>query len=548
MGAVLALLLIGQLSSFEITPVSTPQYAGDSFSITIIARDPSGGVYDYNRPAFLSTTRGAMFIYPNVIGPFRNGVWQGRVMVTIADSLAIRCTDDSARVTSNSNVFEVFPGAPARFLTILPGQRLSPGTQTGRLGQPDNQTAGDSFQFWVYLTDRWCNPVQFRTDSVYFAASDGFARLPAGGEISNGSGSFTASFRAAGPQRIFVLSASGQPFLPDTSATFIVNPGAFARLLLLLPGEVPLPGDTATAGWQTPGKINEPLPQYVREPFTVQVYPCDNCWNRVITTGLTVSLRSDYPAVFVPAETTLTDSVSFSVQFNFAGPNQNIWVSDPARTYESYRTLLEIKARGTSLIITAPDTVVAGETAKIRVVVQDANGEPITATVCRFSVIKGNGEMLEEALLTDTLGMVTAHFLCTRARFAEFDTIKISSGVAESLIGIYVDIPDSTLMSGKIVAFPNPFGFNRDGAEIFYYLNFSCPISFRIYDQFGNEVISYQFRQGEPGARAGVNRVIWDGRNKEGRRVASGVYLVQVVGQVHTKVVYRSVYRLGVVW
>ncbi len=548
LSAALGLLLVAQLHRFEFVPIPTPQYAGDSFEITIIARDPYGGIFNYNRPAFLSTNRGAIYIYPNVIGPFRNGVWTGKVMVTLADSVEIRCTDDSARVTSSSNVVEFFPGVPARFLTILPGQQLSPGTRVGRLGQPDNITAGDSFSFTVYLTDQWCNPIFARDDSVYFSGSDSFAGLPAGGVLVNGRGSFKASFRQAGFHRIFVFPASSHPFQVDTTDYFAVNPGPFSRLLLLLPGETHLPGDTATAVWLTPGKSGVPLPQYVREPFSVTVYPCDRCWNRVSVNGLRVRLNSEFPVEFNPADTELVDSVNFAVQFLRFGSNQNLWVSDVDEQYISYRSLVDVKSRGRSLLISAPDTVRAGETAYIRVVVRDANDEPVVATVCRFAVARGRGEMLDEALLTDTLGVAVARFLCTRAHFAEFDTIKIVSGVAESLMGIYVDIPDSVVMLGKIIAFPNPFGFNQDAAEIFYYLNRSVPIDFRIYDPFGNEVISYKFNQGEEGAKAGINRVLWDGRNRWGRKVASGVYVVQIIGQLHTGTIVKRTYRLSVVW
>lgn len=548
MSAALGFLLVAQLYRFDFTPITSPQYAGDSFEVAIIARDPYGGIYDYNRPAFLSTSRGASYIYPNVIGPFRNGVWNGKVMVTIADSLQIRCTDDSVRVTSSSNVFQVVSGPPRRFVTVLPGQQLSPGTREGRLGLPNSQSAGDSFYFTVYLTDVWCNPVRFRTDSVYFNASDSFAVLPAGGEIQDGSGRFNAIFRRAGVHHLYCLPATGQPFVPDTSSLFDVRPGAFERLLLILPGEVPAPGDTATLAWMTPGKSGTPFAQYVREPFPVSVYPCDRCWNIVGASGLRIKLNSEFPIEFFPSETTLVDSANFLVQFNMSEPNQNLWVSDVAGGNGSYPTRLDIKARGKSLEITAPDTVVAGETAYIRVVVRDANQQPITAAVCRFSVVKGNGDILDEALLTDTSGVAVARFLCTRARFAEFDTLRIVSGAAESLVGIYIDIPDSAVMLGKIVAFPNPFGFNRDAAEIVYYLTRSGGVDVRIFDPFGNEVVSWHFSAGEPGARAGINRVMWNGRNRYGRRVASGVYVVQVLGQLHTGTVFRSTYRLGVAW
>jgi hypothetical protein len=400
----------------------------------------------------------------------------------------------------------------------------------------------------VYLTDGWCNPVRSRTDSVYFSSGDSFARLPAGGEIINGRGQFTAALRRAGLQMIFARPAAGMPFQTDTSSVISVNPGPFSQLLIILPGEEHLPGDTASYGWITPGKSGTPVAQFVHEPFAVKVYPCDRCWNRVTATGLPVALHSEFAAEFQPAELELGDSAVFSARYFFPGSNQDIWVADRNNQYVSYRTRLEIKARGSRLEILAPDTVFAGETAYIRVVVRDANDQPVTAAVCRFEVVRGSGEMLDQALLTDTLGLVIARFLCTRARFGEFDTIRISSGTAESLISIYVNIPDSSLLAGKIVAFPNPFGFNRDAAEIYYYLNRSSPIDIRIYDPFGNEVFGSTFRQGEPGARAGINRVIWDGRNQSGRRVASGVYVVQIIGQLHTGTTFKSTYRLGVVW
>lgn len=545
--ATLGLLLIAQLSSFDISPVSSPQYAGDSFVITVIARDSLGNIYNYNRTAYLSTSHGSRYIYPNVIGPFLSGVWQGKVMVTLAERLRIYCTDDLRTVTDSSNLFDVFTGSPARFLLILPGQELYPGTKEGKLGQPDAQEAGDTFAFQVYLTDAWSNVVRFRTDTVFFEATDSFAQLPQAGVIEDGGARFSACFRQAKENQIFVLPAQGEPFRPDT-ASFLVEPSSFNRLLLLLPGESHLPGDTTKNVYQTPGKTGTPITQFVREPFNVTIYPCDRYWNRVNGGNLVVSLFSDFPIEFSPTETILSDSAVFSAAFDFAGEKQTIWVADEEGNFLSYRSFLNIKARGKSLEVTAPDTVVAGETASIRVVVLDANNLPITAALCRFSVVKGNGQLLQEALLTDTLGVAVAHFLCTRAYFSELDTIKISSGEAEEFVEIYIKIPDKEVMLGNIIAFPNPFGFNRDATEICYYLPKSAPIDFRIYDPFGNEVISRQFRPGEEGAKAGVNRVVWNGRNKEGRRVATGVYVVQIVGELHTAIVEKKTYRIGVVW
>jgi hypothetical protein len=126
---------------------------------------------------------------------------------------------------------------------------------------------------------------------------------------------------------------------------------------------------------------------------------------------------------------------------------------------------------------------------------------------------------------------------------SELNSIRISSGAADRDIRIFV-----RHLSDSLFAFPNPFGFNRDQAMIFYYLQRSARITLRIYDPFGNEVRTWHFRQNEPGAESGDNVVYWDGRNNQGHRVASGIYVVQVVGLLHTGIDFSSTYRLGVVW
>jgi hypothetical protein len=151
--------------------------------------------------------------------------------------------------------------------------------------------------------------------------------------------------------------------------------------------------------------------------------------------------------------------------------------------------------------------------------------------------------MLEPAMLTDTIGFTTAHFLCTPTPAAEQDSIRITSGDADTVIGIYV-----SHLSDSLFAFPNPFGFNKDLTLISYYLQRSMPITLTIYDPFGNQVWSRRFRQNEAGAKSGDNVVYWDGRNNRGHRVANGIYVIEVLGELHTGVDYKSTYRIGVIW
>ncbi len=529
---------------FEFLPITSPVIAGDSFGITIIARDSGGNSYPYTGTALLITTRGS-YVSPNIV-QFANGTVTRKVIVTLADSMRLRCFTDSASGLSNS--FAVVPDSARRLLVLLPGEDLAPGVAGGRSGRAFSRTAGDTFDFRVALTDNWFNPVTRTGDSVFFSCTDRFASLPPSDTLSAGLSAFRAGLRAAGLHRIVARPAPGSGLRPDTSSGLNVVPGPFDRMLMVVPGETLLPGDNATGVWDTPGKSGRPLPQFLRTPFNVTVVGTDRCWNPVPGPGENVALASDFNIQFAPIAAPLGDSASFSVQFREPGAGQNLWAYGTLSGRQTYRTVFDIRSLGATMRITKPDTVVAGETAYIRVDLRDVNLRPVKQAVVRFAVYRGNGNITEPALLTDTVGVVTAEFVCTAARFAEHDSIRIWSGNADTTIGIYVDIPDSAIMQGRIVAFPNPFGFNRDACEITYYLTQSSPLRVMIHDAFGNEVVSWRLRQGEAGARVGVNRIYWNGFNKQGRRVANGVYVLTILGEIHTGTTFNETYRIGVLW
>ncbi|MEO0077694.1 MAG: hypothetical protein ABIK86_01655, partial [candidate division WOR-3 bacterium] len=388
-----------------------------------------------------------------------------------------------------------------------------------------------------------------RDDSIYLGATDRFAVLPAAGKLSNGSASFVGQVRAAGRHRLFARPGPGSSVEPDSSTAFSVVPGSFAEVLLVVPGETLLPGDTASRPWQTPGKSGTPAVQFLRTPFPVWVYPTDACWNVITGPGDTVFLRSDFSFDFTPGAAELRAPAEFSVQFNYPGPNQDLWCIAQQSGKTSYRTRLDVRALGSRLFVSAAETVPAGKPESIRVRVLDANDQPIVAALVRSSVFQGNGDILDPELLTDTLGNAIVRFIATRARMAEQDSIRITSGNATATIGIYVDITDSAVMNGRAIAFPNPFGLDHQRTEISYYLQNSSDITLNIYDPFGNPVWTRRFRRGEDGARAGLNRrIYWDGTNQRGHRVASGVYVLEIVGEVFTGTTFKSNYRIGVVW
>lgn len=549
MSLVLCLALFAQPSSFRFSDIPTPQTAGDSFRISVTARDRNGNLDPYTGPAELTTSRdGAVrFIHTtrgdNIIS-FSSGLWEGFVYVTLADTLTLRCSNLQRTVWGTSNQITVDGGRPVQLLPVLPGETHVPGSARGRLGDPARQTAGTSFNLEVYVTDTWFNRVRNRGDSVYFFSTDSFALLPQGGRLTDGYGTFAVTLRASSDsQQITVRPQRNSPLRGGVSSYCPVVPGSFQQLLLLLPGETPLPGDTTTDDWNTPGKAGAPNAQYVGRDFDVKVYACDACWNPVDAPSESVSLGSDFPFESSPRRARLGKEAVFSTRFQRAGTSQNIRAATLDRTRVSYTTWFDVRALATLFEITAPDTVRAGETAYIHVTLKDANLLPVVAAACRFAVVAGTGDMLDSVLLSDTLGRVKARFLCIAARGPERDTVKISAA-ADTFISIYVDRPDSSVIG----VYPNPFGFNRESATIYYFLRAAAKTWVRIYDPFGNEVRTWHSPTGGAYGRNGMNYVQWDGRNTQGRRVANGIYVIQVVSEMHTGIAFRRACRVGVMW
>jgi hypothetical protein len=540
---IIASLMFAQLNSFEFSYISSPQTAGDSFDVTIVAKTSTGDTVRYNFPGLLKTTRDDLYEYvePRLID-FYLGVCRRKVRVSIADTLRLRC--EANGVIGYSNQFTLVPNYPEKLLVLCPGESIAPGSPEGRLSQPQSQTAGNSFSVNVYIVDRWFNPVSFRSDLIYFSATDSFAQLT-NGNLANGRGIFPATLRRAGTHRISART-DNPTIRPDTSISFDVFPGSFRQLSLLLPGEQLLSGDTTTLIYQTPGKSGSVERQYVKEPFLVRILATDDCYNPVHGGYDTVYLTSDFAIRFEPPQSELSDSAAeFAVTFDSTGDNQNLWVI--GKVFESYRSKVNIEAKTKKILTVHPDTIRAGATVTIEATLYDANDRIIKGKYTHFAVIRGNGTMLDSTGLTDTMGTIQAQFVCSGAHSDETDTITITADDYTTRIGIFIE-GDEAVLGGKVIAFPNPFGYNRAQTEIQYFLPTSCDVTMSIYDPFGNLVITRKYQQGSEGAKNGINKITWDGRNGKGKPVANGVYVFKVWGEVFTGRVFDKTHRIAVIW
>jgi len=123
--------------------------------------------------------------------------------------------------------------------------------------------------------------------------------------------------------------------------------------------------------------------------------------------------------------------------------------------------------------------------------------------------------------------------------------VKLKTPRTFSLSGV---LPVKELLS-EVHNFPNPFDPRKEDTRIRYILNNYASVRWRIYDIVGNLV-----REGkiEPGEEGGIgypsgytNEIKWDGKNGDGRIVADGVYIMEIIADSGSEK-KRLVHKIGV--
>lgn len=235
-------VISGSVASFVFDPISSPQFAGDSLSLTVSAVDGSGNVVTgYNEMANMTASTGPGTIIVGTI-QFVDGQWSGAVILTkAAQSVYLNIHDFNDIVRGNSNPFTLLSGALARLKILAPGETLTPGLLPGITGYPSPQTVGITFPMKVYATDHWYNPVNPDSLELHFSSTDTAAVLPNDTVQVNSSSDYDFTLLSTGPNRVFV-ETTHQPFLKDTSSTFNMLTGQLDHFVFT---QIP---DTQTAG------------------------------------------------------------------------------------------------------------------------------------------------------------------------------------------------------------------------------------------------------------------------------------------------------------
>ena len=180
---------------------------------------------------------------------------------------------------------------------------------------PTSATAGQPINVTVSAVDSVGNTVTGYAGTITFSSTDVYGAFSPATYVflpgDHGSKTFNgaATLKAAGDHTISVTGTGKSGISPPIT----VGPGAFARLLLVVPGESPEFGSPS-------GKTGVPAGQLANNAFLITVYAVDAYWNALAATDTVAITSSDANAGLPPDAALVGGSVSFSVTPQAGGP------------------------------------------------------------------------------------------------------------------------------------------------------------------------------------------------------------------------------------
>ena len=302
----------------------TAQTAGVSYSVTVNAVDADWNLVGTNDTVAITSSD------PHASLPGNAALIDGSKTFSVTNRTAGSWTVTASDVThpsvtsDTSPSFTVNAGLFAKLQVLVPGETAAPGTPTGKTGAPVIQNTDSPFALRVNAVDANWNLINTVSDSIAITSSDANATLPANAPLSGGTQALSVRFNTAGNWTVTAADITNGEKTADTSPTITVNPGAFAKLQLLMPGENAAPGTAS-------GKTGAPTAQTAGNALSVTVRAADNNWNLVSTNDIVHLASSDEQAT-LPVDAALSAGmVTFTIAFKTSG-SQTVTASDLTHT------------------------------------------------------------------------------------------------------------------------------------------------------------------------------------------------------------------------
>jgi hypothetical protein len=384
---------------FVIEPLPPSVVAGETVTVTIRAADAGGNTMpDYYGDAVLSANTGAGSITPEMVS-FTAGLWTGDMVFRGAGgAVSFSCSDFSSPPhVGTSDNFQVLPGDYVALQVVMPGQSPRGGTLAGIEGVPDDQNAGTPFDVLLRAVDQYYNRVPTIANHLGLASSDPNVDAPADIVLAGGEVSVPVTMFLAGEQTLTVADLDSAGITDGVSDAVTVLPGAYARILLLAPGQTVSPGSEN-------GYAGEASPQSISFAFTMTVHATDDWWNPVgVATDVIGLTSSDIMAELPPPTAMVDGSAELVVRLATGGYQQFTAANQTQPAMPTSETQVLAISSGVHLEASVtPEQVQAGEPFTLTVravndagaVIQEINSF-VEVTVANATTQQpGEGELL----------------------------------------------------------------------------------------------------------------------------------------------------------
>jgi hypothetical protein len=368
--------------------------AGTAFNLTITAQDPfNNTVTGYTGTVHFTSSDGQATLPADTT--LTNGVGTFSATLKTAGSQTITGKDTlNASITGTSNTIAV-SAASATHYTV---------------SAPASATAGTAFNLTVTALDQFNNTATTYSGTVHFTSSDGGATLPANSTLTNGTGTFAVTLRAAGNQTLTATDTVTSS-ITGTSNTSAVSAASATHFTVSTPS-------TATAG----------------TAFNFTVTAQDQFNNTATTYSGTVHFTSSDGQATLPADTSLTNGVgTFSATLKTAG-SQTITGTDSLNSSirGTSNTIAVSAASATRYTVSAPASATAGAAFNLTVTALDQFNNTATtySGTVHFTSSDGSATLPGNSTLTNGTGTFSVTL-----RTASGQTITGTDTVTSSVTG-----------------------------------------------------------------------------------------------------------------
>jgi hypothetical protein len=422
-------------------------------------------------------------------------------------------TQPAMRPDTSSAVL-VTGGPFARVLVLAPGESPAPGTPSGRTGNATDQSINYAFTVTALATDAWWNPVTGVSDVVRLGSDDPLAALPPDTPLTDGRADLNMRLARGGYNQICVSDVTRPAMTGSCSQVRAIS-----------------------SGFHLEASVN-PISARAGEPFTLTVKVTNDAGSVIQEINSFVTVEVQNASTRAAGRGTLLTTQfqllqgqrAVSETYTFSEPIVIVARDDAGNAPATTNVITITPGPPTAIRLASAPTWVGGNkhaTLSARLVDAYENGVPDQAMV--FQLVTGGGTLSALDSLTAADGTARADFLSPRN--PETDRIRASSNGIVADLDLETAFVDPNAPGGTATNYPNPFHPPLEPTTLAWKLSDDAAVTLRIFTLSGDLVLQRTYPRGGTGGRTGLNEDLWDGRNSEGRVVASGGYIALVEAQ-----------------